>query len=49
MAAAVPIFIVDLLDDLRSELGSLFEDGNMDEGINMIFPLGAKARSGRPS
>jgi hypothetical protein len=49
MAAAVPILIVDLLDDLRSELSPLFEDGTMDEGINMIFPLGARVRGGRPS
>jgi hypothetical protein len=50
MAAAVPIFLVDLVQEIREELGPLFADGTMDGEIAKLIPFlpGLRGR-GRPS
>ena len=50
MSAAVPIFLVDLVSDLRVELEGLFASGEMDKGIELLIPFGSWfAGKGKPS
>jgi hypothetical protein len=50
MAAAVPIFLVDLVEDLRQELAPLFDDGTLDAEVQKLIPFGPRSRDrGKPS
>lgn len=46
MAAAVPIFLVDLVEDVRAELKPLFADGAMQAEIDKLIPFGPRWRNG---
>lgn len=46
MAAAVPIFLVDLVEDVRAEMAPLFQDGAMQAELDKLVPFGPRRRRG---
>lgn len=50
MAAVVPIFVVDLIDEIRTELAPLFADGTLDAEVTKLIPFGPRfGGRGEPS
>jgi len=49
MAALVPIFLVEFVQNVRHELREVFEIEGFEKGIEMLVPAQAKYRDEKPS
>lgn len=49
MAAAVPIFLVDLVHDLQVELAEVFAVPGMNEGVERLIPFLRSFKKDQPS